>query len=142
MQPLSALGFTSRLSSRRQVLAGAGGVAVCLAGFGKAALADMLVDHRSPQVTAATFTPFVDGYFKVYNDGSPMPTLKLVKVLQQARGSRPTGLRDPFSLILARMDGLVLAPDVHRVQLPDQRWVEMFLSPISPDSSRYEAAFT
>ena len=142
MQPISLFGFASKLSSRRQMLVGAGSAAVCLAGLSKTALAGAMVDHRTVQITAATFTPFVDGYFKVYNDGSAMPTLKLVKVLQQPRGNRPAGLRDPFSLILARMDGLALASDIHKVQLPDLRWVEMFLSPITPDSSRYEAAFT
>lgn len=142
MQPTSVFGFASKVSSRRQILVGAGSAAVCLAGFSKTVLAGATVDHRAAQITAATFTPFVDGYFKVYSDGSPMPTLKLVKVLQQPRGNRPTGLRDPFSLILARMDGLALASDVHKVQLPDLRWVEMFLSPITPDASRYEAVFT
>ncbi|HEV2674550.1 MAG TPA: hypothetical protein VGV37_08415 [Aliidongia sp.] len=123
-------------------MAGAGTVAIGLAGLGKVAWAGAMVDHRTPQITAATFTPFVDGYFKVYNDGKPMPTLKLVKILQQARGTRPSALRDPFSLILATMDGLPLAADLHRVQLPDRQWVDMFLSPISSDSTRYEAAFT
>ena len=104
-------------------------------------MAAALVDHRTPQLTAASFTPFVDKYLKVYADGGPMPTLKLVKVLLQSRGNRPTNLRDPFSLILTSMDGLVLTSEAHQVQLPDLRWVEMFLSPITADGTKYEAAF-
>jgi hypothetical protein len=141
MQPFNLEFVSSKISSRRQILAGTGSVALCLTSLGKAALASALVDSRKAKVTAASFTPFVDQYFKVYNAGQSMPTLKLVKVLLQPRGNRPAALRDPFSLILASQDGLKLAAGIHRVQLPDQRWTEMFLSPISPDSLRYEAAF-
>jgi hypothetical protein len=141
MQTFNLDTLSSKSPSRRRMLASAGGAALGLACLGKTAIASAIVDSARTNLTAASFTPFIDGYFKVFNGGEAMPTLKLVKVLLQSRGNRPASLRDPFSLILASQDGLQLAAEVYRVQLPDQRWMEMFLSPISADSMRYEAAF-
>ena len=128
---------TSR--SRRQVLIGAGSMAVCLGALSAPVLANA---GTTAPITAASFTPCIDQLFFVDDGGSPRPSLKLVKVLQMPRSKRPNGLRDPFSLIFTNPSGIELASDTYEVLHPQLGWIPMFLSPISSDFSRYEAAFS
>ena len=127
--------------SRRHVLIGAGGAAVWLGGLVKPALAAALVGDKAAQISAANFKSAVGQLFYVDDGGSPKPALKLVKVVEMTRGKRPKGLRDPFSLIFANPDDAELAPQTYDVLCPVLGWMPMFLSPISPNASKYEAAF-
>ena len=131
----------STRQSRRQILVGAGGIGLALAGLATPALANALLDGKPKKLTAASFTSVVNQYFVIDDGSSPEPMLKLVEVIGIPAGRRPAGTRAPFSLIFKSDDDVVLAPQTYEVLHPTLGWMLMFLSPISPSSSTYEAAF-
>ena len=138
MSPVPALKAEPAIPSRRSILLAAGTVALATAGLAKTACADMLGDLGSTPLTAATFLPLVGSYF-IVTDGDARPQLKLVNVVVHDRGTRPTGLPDPFSLIFSTPFADDLATQMYEVENQGIGRISMFITPVAQNV--YEAPF-
>jgi len=127
----------SSLHSRRQVLSlGAGCLAV--AGLGRTAVA--VAATSGAPLTQATFAPFINENF-LFDNGEAQTWLRLMQIVAQPRAKRPSGLRDPFSLIFSSPWQKLLTAQTYDVRLPNNGRMTMFLTPVSANPYRYEAPF-
>jgi hypothetical protein len=126
----------AELPSRRQVLGSAAAAGLAMTSFAGPVLAAALTNP----FTYERFQRLLNQGFTV-SGGDIRATLRLIEVEVHPRGVRPAQLRDPFSLVFRASSGETLPAGIYAVEQPTLGRVEMFLTPVSPDSSIYEAAF-
>jgi hypothetical protein len=123
-------------TSRRQVIVGAGAIA-----FTATQMPKLVWAAEPPLPTAAQFQGTIGSGFLVSGDDVTL-SLILVDVDVPTRDNRPAELPQPFSLIFrSAPDAPALTGQIYQVQHSGLGSMSMFLSPISPDPSYYEAAF-
>jgi hypothetical protein len=123
-------------TSRRQVLAGTGSLALAIIGSLPWASA------RAAQGYGATsFEPYVgQGFLVIANQGNT--ALRLVRVVTYPRGNRPASLPDPFSLIFRDYGGSEPLPaQLVEIEHAGVGRLTVYLNPITNDPSYYEVAF-
>ncbi|MGA7730024.1 MAG: hypothetical protein WCD37_02000 [Chloroflexia bacterium] len=96
--------------------------------------------------TANTFTPYIDGTFRVFpNSPSPVDlVLTSVTEMQSSyRGGPGAAQRTPFSIIFRGPMNAFLPQQIYPMEHSEIGAFEIFLVPIGPDSGgmQYEAVF-
>lgn len=130
--------------SRRQVIVGAAGAAAAVLGLEGAPLAAVLSGSAGQPPVAATFQPFIGQDFLLsdrLSGGQTQAVLRLLQVVPQSRGARPSSLPNPFSLIFGSPWNATVAAQTYTVTLPDHKSMAMFITPVSTNPYRYEAPF-
>jgi hypothetical protein len=92
-------------------------------------------------LTAATFTPLLNGHFRISPDDAPSFEVELIQVAEAGhQGPR----RTQFSLLFRGGPEQPLPQRIYRVEHDDLGALDLFLVPLGPDDvgQRYEAVFT
>jgi hypothetical protein len=119
-------------------------VAAAVLGLEGAPLAGVLSGSAGRPPAAATFQPFVGQDFLLSDRLSGSQTqavLRLLQVVPQSRGARPSSLPNPFLLMFGSPWNAAVAAQAYTVTLPDHKSMAMFITPVPTDPYRYEAPF-
>ena len=122
--------------SRRQLMIGAGTLAMATSGFALSALA-----QTARIYSPADFEPYIDQGFLVVGNNINA-ALQLVEIKSYPRDNRPASLPDPFSLIFRQFGGGEPLPaELVQIEHPGLDRILVYLNPITKDPSYYEVAF-